>query len=174
MAKNNGWFKMPRTLTECDLWKADLPFNVRDAYVDLLMMTNYEEHKFFPKHSTDVITIHEGEVATSFTHLAERWHWDRKKVMTYIDRLEKAEMLSRKSYNWGTVLTLAGHGILANDSNANETQTGQETGHRSTPQTKRKADTTKEIKKDKTVKKEKEIKKVATQPGIFSWEGEPE
>lgn len=178
MAKNNGWYKMPRTLIECDLWMSDTPFSIRDAYVDLLMMANYEEKNFFPHHSQDVIVIHEGELATSIENLSIRWKWSKKKVISYLDRLEKANMLTRKSFNWGTVVTLAGHGILGNECTANDTanapQTTPEREGRLTPQTHRKGNTTKEIKKDKTVKKDKEIKKALPGPGFFSWEGEPE
>lgn len=178
MAKNNGWFKMPRTLIECDLWMSDTPFNLRDAYVDLLMMSNYEERNFFPHHSQDVVVVHEGELATSIENLSIRWGWSKKKTINYLDRLEKAGMLSRKSYNWGTVIRLAGHGILGNECTANDTanapQTTPQREGRLTPQTHQKRHTTKEYKNTDKGNKGERNKEGAKHLGVFSWEDEPE
>lgn len=180
MAKGkNGWIKVPRDFTDSPVWTTNEPFGIRDAYIDLMFMANYEAKQFLPKHSKKVLTIHEGEILTSFDHLAERWGWTKRKVVGYIERLESTGMIQRKSYNFGTVLSLAPSGFLGFDGTANDTANGTTNDTtKGTP-----GDTANDTRKDtrlkntrsnKNVKENKEIKNALPGSGVFSWEGEPE
>ena len=137
-------------------------------------MVNYEDKQFMPKHSKKVLTIHEGEVLTSFDHLATRWGWSKKKVVDYINRLEASGMLDKKTYDFGTVLSLAPSGFLGFDGTANGTTNGTT---KDTPDGTAN-DTTKgsRLKNNKNNKKDKEKKEIKKTPAVsgFVWEGEPE
>lgn len=119
--KRTGWYKLQRDILDSPLWEMDEPFGKRDAYIDLLLLANYEEKKFYPKHSNQVITVHVGQLVTSCEKLAVRWKWSKKRVTNFLNQLEKGNALFKKTYNWGTVLTLRGYGIEGDKGNARDT-----------------------------------------------------
>jgi len=183
----DGWYPLQRSITEGTVWNCGEPFGKRGAYIDLLLMANYEEKKVMPRHSNDVLIIHKGETLTSFEHLAKRWGWSRNKTIAYIDQLEEAGLIERKSYNFGTVLTLVEYSESGNQQTTSRTT--NETTNETTKSTSggttngTTSETTKGLrhKKDKKDKERirkdkesKEINKDAKRPGVFSWEGEPE
>ena len=179
MAKSKGWIRVPREITESCVWTTNEPFGTRDAFIDLMLMVNYEEKKFLPRHSKQVLTIHEGEVLTSISRLADRWGWSEKKVLVYINRLEEAGLLVKKSYNYGTTLALVPSAICGNEGqacdSANDSTNDSTKGRTVTVQTQCKRQTTKEDKnKNNYLKKEKEIKNEPKAIGVFSLDGEPE
>ena len=175
MAKGkNGWIKVPRNFTDSPVWTTNEPFGIRDAYIDLMFMANYEDKQFLPKHSKKVLTIHEGEVLTSFDHLAMRWGWTKRKVVGYIERLESTGMIQRKSYNFGTVLSLAPSDFLGNECTANDTTNDTTKGTPGDTANDTRNDT--RLKNNKNIKKDKEKKEIKKTPAVsvFVWEGEPE
>lgn len=196
MAKTkDGWYVLQRSITESPVWTCGDPFGKRDAYIDLLLMANYEDKVLMPRHNNNVVTIHKGDLLTSYEHLALRWQWSKNKVIAYLNQLEKAGLLIRKSYSFGTVLTLVEYSESGNRQTANETAsaTANETESRTQSATQRgtsvgtasaTASATaeglrhkeiKEIKESKrNGKEEKEIKESAKRSGGFVWEGDPE
>ena len=149
MAINKGWYKLDRSITKGPVWLTSEPFGIRDAYIDLLLMANYEEVTFIPRHSRDPIVIHPGEVVTSYDHLAVRWKWGKKRTVNYINLLEKAKLIRKKSYNWGTVLTLVEYDKSGNEGNASDTASDTIKGTPATPlPTLEKAHDGRKIKKD--------------------------
>lgn len=172
----DGWYPLQRSITEGTVWNCGEPFGKRCAYIDLLLMANYEEKKVMPRHSNDVLIIHKGETLTSFEHLAKRWGWSRNKTIAYIDQLEEAGLIERKSYNFGTVLTLVEYSESGNRRTANDTanDTAKDTSV-DTANAPQRVHDIKKVKESKRNDKEtKEINKDAKRPGVFSWEGEPE
>lgn len=188
MAKDkNGWYALQRSIQDGDIWNLDEPFGKRDAYIDLLLMANYEDKNFIPRHSNNVIPIHIGQLATSMESLSKRWKWSRKKTIAYINQLELLGLVKVKSYSWGTALTLVEYGKSGNQGTAPDTtpDTTSDTAHDTTPDTTQgmSVDTTPDttpdtrLKKDKNRNnnnKDKEIKQSAKRSGVYLWEGEPE
>lgn len=188
MAKDkNGWYALQRSIQDGDIWNLDEPFGKRAAYIDLLLMANYEDKNFIPRHSNDVIPIHIGQLATSMESLSKRWKWSRKKTIAYINQLELLGLVKVKSYSWGTALTLVEYGKSGNQGTAPDTasDTTPDTAHDTAPDTTQgmSVDTTPDtasdtrLKKDKNRNnnnKDKEIKQSAKRSGFCLWEGEPE
>ena len=177
MAKGkDGWYVLQRSILDSPIWTCEEPFGKRSAYIDLLLMANYEDKKVMPRHSNDVLTIHKGETLTSFEHLANRWKWSKKKAIGYIDQLEKAGLLKRKTYNFGTVLTLVEYSESGNRRTANDTanDTAKDTSVDTANAPQRVHDIKKVKESKRNDKEKKEINKDAKRPEVFSWEGEPE
>ena len=154
--KHAGWYKLRRDILDGPIWEMDEPFGKRDAYIDLLLLANYEEKPFYPKHSSQVITIHVGQFVTSCEKLAVRWKWSKKRVANFLNQLEKGNAILKKTYNFGTVLTLLEYGI--DDGKGNASDTACDTTKDTTVDTSN--DTRKGIrlKKDKKDKKDKNKK----------------
>lgn len=196
MAKaKDGWYILPRSIAESPVWECGDPFGKRSAYVDLCLMANYEDKKLMPKHNNSAITIHEGELLTSYDHLALRWKWSKNKVIAYLKQLESCDMITRKTYSFGTVISIAQYGKsgVKQTENRYASETANETESRTQSATQRgtsvgtasaTASATaeglrhkeiKEVKESKRNGKEKkEIKESAKRSGGFVWEGDPE
>lgn len=76
MAQRKGWIYLHRSLVDHWLWN-DKPFSKGQAWVDLLLLANYEDVKI--PYKGEVVTCERGVVNRSITFLADRWGWSRKK-----------------------------------------------------------------------------------------------
>lgn len=99
-----GYIKLYRQIQECWLWNDGEKFDKRSAWVDLLLLANHEDKKVF--FEGKLIVVKRGQFITSIQKLSERWKWDRKKVMKFLDVLESDSMLSQKRTTHGTTITI--------------------------------------------------------------------
>ena len=99
----NGYIKLHRSLMDNPLW-TEKPFSRGQAWVDLLMMANWEDSKIID--GNNVVTVHRGEVARSQMWLADRWGWSRKKVSAFLHLLELEKMGTTKGTAKGTTITI--------------------------------------------------------------------
>ena len=99
-----GWFKVDRDIQKHWIWKSKEPFDLRSAWIDLLLMANYMD--FQTERKMQVVNRKRGEVNTSYRYLAERWRWDRRKVKRFLTMLEKDGMVSIYSTKDGTTITV--------------------------------------------------------------------
>jgi len=88
---NFGWIKLYRSLDNHWLWNNGTAFDDRSAWIDLLMLMNYQERKF--QLGKELLTAERGERVTSIRKLAERWGWSRTKTRNYLELLEKDGMI---------------------------------------------------------------------------------
>ena len=107
MAKGKGWIKVDRSLVDHWLWEQK-PYSYGQAWIDLLLMANYDEGKTF--HDGNVKIVNRGEIICTFEYLAKRLGWDRKKVRKYINALLADKMVTVKSTTHGTTITLVNYG----------------------------------------------------------------
>ena len=112
---NKGWICLHRSLQDSSIWLNDEPFDVRSAWVDLLLTANHEDKEIiFDSHAR---MIKRGQCLTSVTKLAARWKWSKKKTLKYLRLLEELKMITKKSDNRATLLTLLNYskyqGLLA-------------------------------------------------------------
>lgn len=98
-----NFFPVNRSLQNHWLWQ-DKPFSKGQAWIDLLMMANYEEVKTL--HKGEIIIYKVGEVNRSKLYLADRWGWDRKKVDRFLAVLEADKMVTVKTTTHGTTITV--------------------------------------------------------------------
>ena len=122
MAKTkDGWYLLQRSVTDNPVWTCDEPFGKRGAYIDLLLMANYEDKQLILSRSKNTVTIRRGQLLTSYERLADRWKWGKRKVMTYLDQLEQVGLIEKSGMPYGTLLTLVEYGVSGNRGNADST-----------------------------------------------------
>ena len=134
----DGWIKLHRSIQDHWIWK-DEPYDKARAFIDLLLLANYEDKKTLYK--GEIIECKRGSVNLSINHLAERWNWSRHKVSDFLNALERDGMLEQKRTSHRTVLTVLNYSLYQgcedNKKDNKRTTKGQQ------------ADTTKKEKKEK-------------------------
>lgn len=102
-----GWISIYRQITEHWVWK-EKPFSQGQAWVDLLLMANYQDRKFAL--GDEIVTAEAGSIVTSQLKLMERWGWSKSKVRRFLKLLESDGMIHIKAdrrkttifiVNWG-------------------------------------------------------------------------
>ncbi|MDD7317112.1 MAG: conserved phage C-terminal domain-containing protein [Prevotellaceae bacterium] len=89
-----GWIALHRKILDNPLWE-DKPFARGQAWIDLLLMVNHKDNQAL--FDGKIIEVKRGEKITSIRFLAERWGWSRTKVMSFLEVLEGAGMISFQS-----------------------------------------------------------------------------
>lgn len=102
-----GWVKLHRKIRECSIWDDDEPFDRRSAWMDLVMMVNYESKRVVFNGKS--ITVKAGQRITSIRKLSERWHWSKDRTQRYLQLLETEGMLIKESDNRRTLLTIVNY-----------------------------------------------------------------
>lgn len=130
MATNKGWICLHRSIQDSSIWEGSEPFDKRSAWIDLLLSANHEDKDImFDSH---VRTIKRGQLLTSVTKLSERWKWSKKKTLKYLRLLEEAKMVTKKSDNRATLLTLLNYSKYQGLSAIGGTQQDQQLHHSGT------------------------------------------
>src|SRR5262245_27722843 len=87
----HGWIKVHRKLARHPMWLRG-PFTIGQAWVDLLMLANYE-----PSISRlGDLTVDRAQVLTSIELLGRRWGRDRKTVRRWLGTWGRDGMLTRQ------------------------------------------------------------------------------
>lgn len=145
-----GWLKLYRSIQNHWLWE-DKPFSRGQAFVDLLLMANHKDNKIL--FNGELIELKRGSRITSLRQLSEAWGWSTKKTKKFLELLEKDNMITIKSDNKKTLVTIENYGVYQEVGNTEETQEKHQ-GNSEETQRKNKRKT-KEIQK-KTNKNDKE------------------
>lgn len=103
-----GWISIHRQLQEHWLWKSKEPFDKRSAWIDLLMLVNYQKEKV--EFDNAFIEVERGQRITSLEKLAKRWKWSRHKVSDYLNQLEQDKMLVQIRDNKKTLISIENYG----------------------------------------------------------------
>ena len=103
MSDKLGFISLHRQLQDNWLWLSE-PFTRGQAWVDMLMLTNHKSNSFFIRGNR--IDVKRGQIAQSMTNLATRWKWSRKKVIAFMDMLEKEQQITQQKSRLITVLTI--------------------------------------------------------------------
>ena len=103
-----GWIKLNRQITEHWIWK-ETPFSWGQAWVDLLLLANHENHKLL--YEGQVILCKRGDVNRSIAWLAKRWNWNRKTVRKFLDTLESDKMVTTNATTHRTTITIVNYDI---------------------------------------------------------------
>lgn len=149
-----GWQKVYRDITSHWLWE-DKPFSRGQAFIDLLLMVNHQDKKIL--FNGDLIEVKRGSKITSLRKLSEEWGWSTKKTKKFLELLEKDNMITVKSDNKKTLITVENYSLYQDSGNTEETEEKQE-GNSEEIQKKNKGNSKENQKK--TNKKDKEsIKK---------------
>ena len=118
MTLNNvGWISLYRKIQESEIWLKKEPFDMRSAWIDLLMMVNFDDQKIIL--NKRVIVVKRGQTFTSIRKLSKRWHWGVKRTMAYLKILEELEMATVKATTEGTLITIVNYSDYQNQGNTN-------------------------------------------------------
>ena len=82
---SDGWVKVPRRLLPKAQDREKRPARKREALVDLWALANHDDRNGLSRGCCD----------PSIDFLAERWNWDRNKVVRFFHRLERERFIAR-------------------------------------------------------------------------------
>lgn len=102
MRKPTGWVALHRKLWESDIWKSRKPFDERSAWIDLLLMAEFEDRDKAKR----------GQILTSYGELANRWHWGKSKVYRFLHHLENEKCIEISRSESGTANGTANGTVL--------------------------------------------------------------
>lgn len=117
--KNKGYIPLWRDIQDNHIWTSDEPFDIRSAWVDLLLSVNHKEEKILVGRRVQV--IRPGQTWTSYQKLARKWHWSYKRVLRYINLLKSDGMLYADGTPNGTLLTIVNWGNFTIQGNTHDT-----------------------------------------------------
>ena len=139
---HRGWMKLYRRIQDHWIWD-DKPFSKGQAWIDLLLLANYDDKKKLIK--GEVITCERGSVNLSIRELSTRWGWSRGKTKAFLELLEAEKMIELKMTTKRTVINIVNYSVFADSEDGGLTTKRPQNDHELTtewPQT----DTTKNIK----------------------------
>lgn len=116
--KKRGYILLHRKIWDNEIWDTDEPFDMRSAWVDLLLMVNHEERTIVV--NCTPVVVGRGQKWTSVRVLADRWHWSTKRTLNYLKLLEKLRMITRKTTKRGTLLTVINYSKMQISRNTND------------------------------------------------------
>lgn len=118
-----GWLKLYRSIQNHWLWE-DKPFSRGQAFIDLLLMANHKDNKIL--FNGELIEIKRGSRITSLRQLSDAWGWSTTKVKKFLELLEKENMITVKSDNKKTLVTIENYRVYQEVGNTEETQEKQQ------------------------------------------------
>lgn len=122
-----GWIFLHRKLQECEIWANSQPFDMRSAWVDLLLLANHRDVEIIFDY--EPMTVKRGQYLTSVRKLSARWNWSKDRTLKYLRMLERLKMIHRESTKQRTLITIDNYGVYQSIQD-----TGSYTG-KDTPQT---------------------------------------
>ena len=149
---NTGWIPTYRSLQDHWLWQKK-PFSPGQAWIDLLMLANYEDTKL--PYKGEVITCERGTVNLSISTLGTRWGWSRDKTRHFLKLLESDDMVTVKATTHRTTITIENYTFYNDIPTTNDTTSRQQADNKPTT-SRRQADTTNKDNKSKTNKTSKQ------------------
>ena len=103
-----GWVPVSRELQDHWMWD-DKPFAQGQAWIDLIMLANYEDTKM--PYKGEIIICERGTVNLSISYLASRWGWSRDKTRRFLKLLESDGMVTVTATTHRTTITLENYSI---------------------------------------------------------------
>ena len=121
---SKGYIKLHRQIQDCEIWCGSEPFDMRSAWIDLLMLANHEDKNTLFDYKP--ITIKRGQYLTSIRQLGARWSWSKNRTLKYLRLLEKLKMIEKESTNQRTLLTIVNYSVYQ-DTRDTDVDTGIDT-----------------------------------------------
>ena len=116
----NGWISVHRKIWNNPIWNDNEPFDMRSAWIDLLLLVNHTDNKTL--FSGELITVKRGDKILSIRFLADRWKWSNDKVLKFLKLLESDNMIKRDSNKKRTLITVVNYGFYQDRANTKRTQ----------------------------------------------------
>lgn len=155
-----GWIKLHRKIQDHWIYQEKRKFSKYEAWLDLLMMASHKDTKFV--HGSELIELKKGSFVTSELKLMERWDWGKSKLRSFLELLEKDEMIIKKSDRKKTTITICNYSVYHDY----ETENRPQTDHEQTT-SRLSADTIKNVKNLKNVKENKRYMDLSIHGDLF-------
>lgn len=101
--KSKGYITLPREITEHSTYAAE-PFCKLAAWIDLILLANYKESKYFCNGKP--IKIMPGQLAISQETLAGKWRWSRGRVIRFLNGLETVQEIVQTKTHATNLITI--------------------------------------------------------------------
>jgi hypothetical protein len=103
---NNGYIKLSRTFFTSELWRTARTYNESEAWLDLIQSARFEASEHTARVGGRDITWGRGQYPASIRFLSSKWHWNERKVRSFMLRLKKNEMITTDDKQGMNVITL--------------------------------------------------------------------
>lgn len=123
MSKAHGWVLLYRSLQEHWLWDRK-PFGDGQAWIDLIMLANHEDHKFMYK--GEQMVAKRGQINRSMASLAERWGWSKSKATRFFNDLKADGMVTIESDHNRTTITIENYASMQDSWKTNDSRAEDE------------------------------------------------
>ena len=122
-----GWILIHRKLQESQIWANDQPFDMRSAWIDLLMLANHADVETVVDYKPFVVK--RGQYLTSVRKLSARWSWSKDRTLKYLRLLKSLGMIEKDSNNQRTLLTIVNYEVYQDWQDMKRTRTRTRVGH---------------------------------------------
>lgn len=119
----DGWIRLYRQIQKCSIWDSDEPYDMRSAWLYLILNANYKDGKVITKNKK-LVSVERGQIFTSVRKLAEHWKWSNGKVLRFLSMLEQDKMLLIDKHTSGTLLTIVNYGLYQDCQDTHENTDG--------------------------------------------------
>jgi hypothetical protein len=93
-----------RKIQDDEIWKNPEPFNKRDAWIDLLLMTWANDKNFIV--GDKVLSLKSGQIFLSYRFICSKWHWSKGKLRRYFNLLADVQKVNVTCSKNGTLITI--------------------------------------------------------------------
>ncbi len=119
---HRGYFALWRKIKDHPFYKESREFSKLEAWIDILMNTQYEEEPQEVVIKMNTLVCHYGESLKSIKTWSDRWMWSRSKVFRYLKLLKKMGQIDFKSETVTTRIIVKNYKTYDPRRNASETQ----------------------------------------------------
>lgn len=107
-----GWITVERKIQEHWLWSKEKPFDIRSAWIDLLLLANHKDNKF--PLGIEMVMVQRGCFITSERKLSDRWGWSNTRVRNFLKLLESDGMIIKKTDSKKSTITIVNYCFYQN------------------------------------------------------------
>lgn len=123
--KDKGFVLLWRSIADNPLLDDGSPYDKFHAWCDLLCMVNHKDKKIIVNSRPTIIK--RGQKLTSIVKLADRWRWNRKTAVRYLNALERDNMIVTERTPNGTTITVVNYDFYNSMRPTNGTTNGTTT-----------------------------------------------
>lgn len=116
-----GWIKVFRSVTRHWLWSKNKPLTQMEAWILILLETNYSDEKM--NIDGNIVICQRGEKYYSLDTWARLFNWDKSKVRRFFELLKRDSMIELIPCKETTHLKVCNYAIYQDVRNSNDTQT---------------------------------------------------
>lgn len=103
-------------------------FTRMQAWIDMILLASHKDHIVYIRGNE--VRVTRGQLAWAAEVLAQRWKWDRKTVIRFLESLEKQGMIGQQKSRVITVITINKYDLYQSEGQQTPQQRGQQKPNR--------------------------------------------